>query len=174
MFSDPQNNIKQFGLKDGDIVADLGSGQGYYSIAISRAIGSKGKVYSIDIDSEILKRLKSEADNKKIKNLSVIQGDLEKVGGTKLADDSCDAVIAANVFFQVRNKDAFVKEIRRILKPAGRVLVIDWKDSFGGMGPQKKQLLSKDMARNFFEVHDFTYTRGVEAGEHHYGIIFKK
>lgn len=174
MFSDPKNNIKQFSLKDGDIVADLGSGQGYYSLSASTAVGANGKVYAIDIDSEILKRLKSETDSKKIKNLEIITGDLERVGGIKLGDASCDAVIAANVFFQVRNKDAFVKEIRRVLKPHGRVLVIDWKDSFSGMGPAKNKLLLPDMARHFFEVHDFIYMKDILAGEHHYGIIFKK
>ena len=174
MFADPENNIKQFGLKEGSIVADLGAGSGFYTLAAAKAVGASGKVYAIDIDSDLLKRIKDEAGNMNIKNVEIISGDLEKTGGTKLADESADAAIVSNILFQVSNKDALVKEARRILKTGGRVLVIDWKDSFGGLGPQKKAIVPMIAARDLFEIHDFKFEREISAGEHHYGIIFKK
>jgi ubiquinone/menaquinone biosynthesis C-methylase UbiE len=174
MFSDPEKNIKQFCLAEGSIVADLGAGAGFYSFSAAKIVGAEGKVYSVDIDRDILKRVRAEAQERGLKNIEIIQGDLENAGGSNLADSSVDAVIAANIFFQITNKDALVKEIRRILKPAGKALVIDWKDSFGGMGPAKGAILAEVMAKHFFEVHDFKTEKEIEAGDHHYGIIFRK
>ena len=174
MFADPKNNIKQFGLKEGSIVADLGAGSGFYTLAAAEAVGAAGKVYAVDINPELLKRIKDEANDANLKNVEIIFGDLEKSGGTKLSDGSQDAVVVSNILFQITNKDALVKEVRRILKPEGRVLVIDWKDSFGGMGPEKKAIIPSARARDLFEIHDFEFEREISAGEHHYGIIFKK
>ncbi|HEY4714970.1 MAG TPA: methyltransferase domain-containing protein [Candidatus Paceibacterota bacterium] len=174
MFADPENNIKQFALKDGAVVADLGAGSGFYTFAAARAVGPSGLVYAVDIDTDLLRRIKDEAGERELKNIEIIPGDLEKVGGTKLADSFADAVLVSNILFQVTNKDALIKEVQRILKPDGRVLVIDWKDSFGGLGPEKKAIVPEVAARDLFEIHNFEFEREISAGEHHYGIIFKK
>jgi ubiquinone/menaquinone biosynthesis C-methylase UbiE len=174
MFADPEKNIKQFGLKEGSAVADLGAGAGWHSYAAARAVGPSGKVYAVDIDKNMLNKVKDEAISQHLKNVEIIAGDLEKIGGSGLGDHSVGAVIASNIFFQIRNKDAFIKEINRILKPGGKALVIDWKDSSGGMGPSKKMIVKDETVRNYFEVHDFKAEKDIEAGEHHYGIIFRK
>jgi ubiquinone/menaquinone biosynthesis C-methylase UbiE len=174
MFADPENNIKQFALKEGSVVADLGTGSGFYTLAAAKAIGSSGKIYAVDIDSDMLARIKDEADDMDLKNVEIIKGDLEKSGGTKLADNSLDAILVSNILFQISNKDGLAKEVSRILKPQGRALVIDWKDSFGGLGPPKKVIFPMVAARDLFEIHDFEVEREISAGEHHYGIIFRK
>jgi ubiquinone/menaquinone biosynthesis C-methylase UbiE len=174
MFADPENNIKQFAIKDGSVVADLGTGSGFYTLAAAKAVGSAGKIYAVDIDSDMLARIKDEADDMDLKNVEIIKGDLEKVGGTKLADGSVDAAIVSNILFQISNKDGLIKEVGRILKKGGRALVVDWKDSFGGLGPQNKAIVPLVTARDFFEIHGFEVEREIRAGEHHYGIIFRK
>jgi len=54
------------------------------------------------------------------------------------------------------------------------VLVVDWTDSFGGLGPQPDDILSEDAARAMFEEVGLAFEKNIDAGEHHYGIIFKK
>ena len=102
-----------------------------------------------------------------------IWADIEKVGGTKLADHSLDGVLASNVFFQVKEKDAFIKEIKRILKHGGKLFFIDWSDSFGGMGPHTNELVSAKLAREQFEFENFLYESELVVGSHHYGFIMK-
>ena len=60
-------------------------------------------------------------------------GHVEKIGGTKLRDESVDAVIAANLCFQIENKNDFVLELKRILKPKGKLLLVDLNRSFGAL-----------------------------------------
>ena len=156
------------------IVADLGAGSGFYTIPSGRAVGSNGKVYAVEVQKDLLSRIKDEAIKAHVSNVEVIWGNIEKIGGTKLRQGSVDAVIASNILFQLENKGTFVQEVKRILKPAGKVLVIDWSDSFGGMGPDPLSIMSSQSAQVLFEKEGFMLEEKINAGEHHYGMIFRK
>lgn len=173
-FSDPQKNIEQFGLSDGAIVADLGAGTGAYTVVAARAVSPAGMVYAIEVQKEFLVNIKNAIGDAGLSNVEVIWGDIERVGKTKIGDRVVDAVISANVLFQIEDKDGFISEIKRILKPGGRVLLVDWKDSFGGMGPQAQNIISYETAKNIFVNSGFTFVRNIDAGDHHYGFVIRK
>ena len=106
--------------------------------------------------------------------MEVIWGDIEKPNGTKLLDSSVDLVLLSNILFQIEKKDVLIKEVKRILKPGGRVMVVDWQDSFGGLGPKAEVVVRKDTAMDMFEKSGFHLDREMSAGAHHYGLIYKK
>lgn len=174
MFSDPKRNLDQFGLMPGMKVADLGSGSGFYTIEAARLVGDKGRVFSVDIQKELLERTKKNAHHEGLHNVEVIWGDLEKVGGTRLQDGSTDAIIISNILFQVEKKDTFFQEVRRILKPKRMALLIDWADSSDGIGPAAQDIITENAAKQLFSQHGFTFVKNVNAGEHHYGLVFEK
>lgn len=174
MFSDPENNIKQFALASGMMVADFGSGSGFYSMAAAKAVMPGGKVFAVDIQKNLLEKLKNGARQNHISNIDIVWGDLEHLGGTKLRESSMDAVIACNLFFQIENKDALCLEAKRILRPNGRIMVVDWGGSFGGVGPQETDVISKIKMSDLFLDHGFVLDREIAAGAEHYGLIFRK
>lgn len=174
MFSDPENNIKQFALAPGMNVADFGSGSGFYTTAIAKAISPGGKVFAVDIQKDLLEKIKNGARQIHLNNIDIIWGDLEHLGGTKLRENSMEAVTICNLFFQIKNKDALCLEAKRILRPNGRVLVVDWESSFGNIGPQQKDVISKINMTTLFQDHGFTLDREISAGAQHYGLIFRK
>jgi len=174
MFSDPRRNIEQFGLSDGKIVADLGAGSGFYSIEAARAVAPHGRVYAIDVQADLLARLRTEAQRNHITNIDVIRGDIERLGGTKVREGSIDAAIASNVLFMLDDKKSFLSEIRRILKSGGKLLLIDWSASFSQMGPHPDHIVYKDAARKLAQEAGFTLEREIDAGAHHYGMILRK
>ncbi len=174
MFADPESNISQFELKEGDQVADLGAGSAFYTVAAARKVGEKGRVHALEVQKDLLTRVKHEAEKAHLHNVDIIWANIEKLGGTKLRDRSMDAVIISNVLFQVEDKPIFALEVKRILKPTGRILLIDWSDSFGGMGPKGDALIPKDKAVALFASHGFELEKDISAGAHHYGIILKK
>lgn len=65
-------------------------------------------------------------------------------------------------------------EIRRVLKENGKVLVVDWSDSFNGMGPQPNDIVTESVSRKMFTEKGFEFDEDFDAGEHHYGLIFHK
>jgi len=173
-FANPEGVIQYFMLGEGMRVADFGAGSGGYTLAIARAIGGEGRVYAIDIQKDLLGRITREARDSRLSNVEVIWGDVERSGGTTLADSAVDAVIVSNLLFQVENRDAVAREAYRVLRPKGKILVVDWSDSFGGMGPRGGDVVSQSVAERVFEGAGFTKEKSIDAGEHHYGVIFRK
>jgi len=154
-------------------VADFGSGSGIYVLHIAEALEHSGRVYAIDVQQDLLKRVRNEAHRRGFKNVDVIWTDLEHAGASKLADQTLDLVLISNLLFQVQNKAAVLTEAWRILKPKGRLAVIDWSESFGGMGPQKADVVSKEKALMLARENGFELQREFAAGAHHYGMIFR-
>jgi len=170
MFTDPVKNLKAFGLSENMIVADLGAGSGFYTIPAAEMV-SRGKVYAIEIQKDFLITIKNKATENHLNNIEYLLGDIEKIGGTKLKDSIVDAVIVSNILFQVEEKDKLITEIKRILKPIGKVLLIDWSDSSYPIGPSTDKIISKNKAKEMFEKEGFVLEREIDAGIHHYGMI---
>ena len=174
MFSDPVKNVEQCGIQVGMDIADLGAGSGHYTIAAAKALASTGRVYAVDVQKDLLTKLKNSATREGLYNVEVIWGDIEKLNGTRLSDGSVDFAFLCNVLFQLEDKTNVIKEIKRILKPAGRALVVDWADSFGGIGPKAEMIVKKEKLMDSFQKEGFHLDREISAGMHHYGMIFKK
>ncbi len=171
MFSDPLKNLKAFDIRETDVVADLGAGTGFYTIpAAQEARG--GKVYAVEIGRDMLQTVRNKARDAKLTNVEFLDGDVEKPGGTKISDGVLDKVIASNILFQVLDKNIFVSEINRILKVGGEVLLIDWSED--SILPTSGGAVYKKAARDMFEKKGFILEREIDAGAHHYGMIFKK
>ena len=173
-FSDPKKNLIKFGLEEGMRVADFGSGSGHYTLAASELVGESGLVYAVEIQQPLLKKVKNLSTDEHRKNIEVIWGDIEKKRGSKLADDSMDVVIMSNVFFQFEDKKSALKEAYRVLKSKGRLFFVDWTDSFGGLGPQPEYIVTENDAKKIVSENNFIYERTIDAGTHHYGLLFRK
>ncbi len=174
MFSNPEKNLIQLGVSDGMFVADFGAGNGYYAMLFAERVGETGRVYCIDIQSDLLNKILKESEERYISNIEVITSDIEKEKGSTLTEKSVDVVLIANTFFQIDHKDSVAKEVYRILKVKGRLMFIEWSDSFAGIGPHRDHVIKKDDARKIFEENGFVFDREIDAGEHHYGLVFRK
>src|SRR3989344_1472458 len=179
MFTDPVKNLKAFGLRDDSIVADLGAGTGYYTLAAG-AVVPRGKVYAVEIVEDFLTTIKNKITEAHLNNIEILWGNIETLGGTNLGDNIVDAVIASNVLFQVEDKNKFIEEIRRILKSGGKVLLIDWSVENSPEPASEptvvklKGAIPANSARLMFEQKGFVLDRDIDAGAHHYGMILVK
>jgi ubiquinone/menaquinone biosynthesis C-methylase UbiE len=170
MFTDPIKNLKAFGLREDNVVVDLGAGTGYYSI-FAGALVPKGKVYAVEMDKNYLEIIKQKTKEAHLKNVEIIWGNIEKIGGTKVGDGVADAVIVSNVLFSLEDKETFLLEIKRILKPRGKVLLVDWRE---GSIMGNVITISKEKSLQMFEKKGFVLDREIDAGNHHYGMILVK
>lgn len=173
MFADPVKILQSVGLGDNMIVADLGAGSGFYTIAAAKMVPS-GKVYAVEVQKDFLTTVKTKAETEHLRNVEFIWGDIEKVGGTKIADRVIDVVIISNVLFMVENRRKLIEETKRILKYEGRVLFVDWSDASSALGPRAGFVVNVIEAKALFAEFGFTALRDIPAGAHHYGILFKK
>ena len=160
------------GLREGMRVADLGAGTGHYARAAAGVVGHDGKVYAVDVQEDVLKHIKNNTHDHHKSIVETVWGDIEKLGGTHLRDSSLDAAILANTLFQIDNRPGLLAELSRVLKPGGKLVVIDWAGSFGGMGPVPGQVVSEKDAEELFTNAGYKKEKSFAAGAHHYGVIF--
>jgi ubiquinone/menaquinone biosynthesis C-methylase UbiE len=172
LFADPQINILQMGLSEGMKVVDIGAGSGHYAFAAAKIAGDSGRIYAVDVQEDVLIRLKGEAAHRKLRNIETIWGDVEKKAGTLLKDGAADAVILSNILFQLGKKKEAVEEIQRILKPGGKLLVIDWAGTYNGMGPHQDSVHAEHDAEELFISAGFHKVKSFRGGAHHYAILF--
>jgi ubiquinone/menaquinone biosynthesis C-methylase UbiE len=173
-FANPKRNIEQFALEPGMEVADFGAGAGYLAIEAAEAVGKEGNVFVIDIQQELLTKSLHLAKEHHLESIQFIHGDLEEEDGSTLPPESVDAVIISNLLFQVENKKAVLEEANRILRNKGKILVVDWRESFGGVGPQPEYVIAEEEMREIIEKEGFEHLSDIDAGAYHYGLIFTK
>lgn len=173
-FADPTENLKNLNIKEGWKVADFGTGSGFYALGLAKRVGESGRVYAVDVQKDLLSKLKNKAREEHLFNIEVVWADLDKLGGTKLADSFLDAVVISNVLFQSEHKENLAKEAARVLKFGGEAIVIDWSDSYGGLGPHRDHVFTSNKGETLFTNNGFVVVKSFDAGEHHWGLLFKK
>jgi ubiquinone/menaquinone biosynthesis C-methylase UbiE len=173
-FVDPRVVVTHFHLREGDVVADLGAGSGHYMKPLADAVGSSGIVYLCEIQKNLVDALGNAARDAHLTNVRPVWCDLEKMGGSTLADNLLDAVLISNTLFQAQDKKTLLAEAARITRKGGKLFIVDWTDSFGGLGPQPKDVVLESEARSLAEEAGFSAENTFPAGEHHYGIMCRK
>lgn len=173
-FTNPEENIKALGIYEGMVIADLGAGIGSYTIPLAERVGETGRVYAVEVQKDFLTNIKDATIARGIKNVELLWGDIERIGGTKIKDETVDAVVISNVLFQAENKSGLLREASRILKTGGKLLLIDWSESFNNLGPSPKMVVTKNEAQMLCEREGFVLKNEVPVGEHFYGLLMLK
>ncbi|HWQ55574.1 MAG TPA: methyltransferase domain-containing protein [Bryobacteraceae bacterium] len=121
----PDEILAQVGLRPGMIVADIGSGTGFFAIPMARVVGASGRVYAVDFQDEMLDLLRAKlAAPDAPANLEPLKGEAVATG---LPDQSCDLVFTANTWHELEDRPSALREFARILKPDGILAVLDWR-----------------------------------------------
>ncbi|MBM7573257.1 class I SAM-dependent methyltransferase [Aquibacillus albus] len=126
----PEKMIEYLDIGSSDIVADLGAGNGYFTIPIAKS--TNDTVYAVDIEPKMLDMFKENAAKENIDNIHYVESDLVKI---KLDDESVNKAIVSMVIHEVSSIDDTLNEIKRILKPGGQILLIEWKAIETESGP---------------------------------------
>lgn len=171
-FSEPRENVMRLKLRPGMKVADLGTGTGHYAHAAAAVVGREGRVYAVDVQENILKHAKLNMPRHGEGVVDYVWGDLERPGGTKIRDRALDAAMLANCLFQLDDRQAAIREIMRILKEGGKLLLVDWAGSYGGIGPAAEAVVTEHAAEELFLDAGFHKQEAFRAGPHHWGLVF--
>jgi len=172
---DPEKIFKRLGIKAGMTVADLGcGGAGHFVIPAGQTVGEDGTVYAVDVVKSVLYSVATRARSEGLKNIKTVWSDLEILGATRIIPESLDAAFLINILFQSKQHEYIFKEAIRLLKPDGKLLVIDWGHNISSLGPNATDRVKvqelKDIANNL----NLKLIEEFEAGTYHYGLIFQK
>lgn len=170
----PEVVATQFHLREGDKVADFGAGSGFFLPILSRTVTATGIVYACEIQKALVDRLGDIVRTQGLGNVHPLWCDLEEMNGIKIESNSLDAAVLINTLFMIEDKDTAVQEMGRTVRSGGKFFVIDWSESFGGLGPTPDHVVSSQSVIALFESHGFVLEREFPSGDHHYGLAFRK
>jgi len=171
-FLEPEKIIEQVDLKEDWFAAEFGCGTGGFTIVLAKAL-LKGMIYALDIQEEPLSALIGRARAEGLPNIRSIQCDLEEPKGSTLKDESLDLVLVTNILFQSDNKEAVLKEARRIVKPEGKVVIVDWKPD-SPFGPEEGRVSLEEVQQIMLTKLDMKLVKKIDAGTYHWAAIFRK
>lgn len=149
VFDDPQRDawqkphavIQALALKPDAVIADIGSGTGYFSVRFANMV-PKGRVYGVDTEPDMVKYLADRAKREGLKNITVVAG----APGDPRLPEKVDLIIMVDVFHHVGDRDRYFRRLRDSLKPGGRIAIIDFRmDSPDG--PPKSARIAPDRVK---------------------------
>lgn len=146
--------LRELDVRPGQVVCDMGCGNGFYTIELARRVGPTGKVYAVDIQPEMLELLKQRARQLKLRNIVAVVGSPDN---PRLPQEAFDLVLLVDVYHELSHPEEMLRAIRRSLKPSGRIALVEFRaeDPAVPIKPlhkmSKAQIL-KELPPNGFEL----------------------
>lgn len=171
----PVKIFEKLGLGSGMRVGDFGCGRlGVFALTAAKIVGDKGMVYAVDVVKTILAALEERAKTERIDNIKTVWSNLEVYGATKVENESLDAGFIINVLFQTDKDAAIIRECSRMVKPGGKLMIIDWKKEGALFGPALKDRIDREEVARTAGGLGLKQVDSFEAGPCHFGMIFEK
>lgn len=172
---DAKKILKSIGLKTGDKLADFGAGRtGHFVFPAVQIVGDDGRVYAVDVVKEALDMIDGRRKLFSILNLHTVWGDFERQGGVDIPEGSLDWILVINNVWCVKDISALAKEIKRVLKPDGKVLVIDWRrDAISSAAPAKDRRMESMQIEARFLHDNIVKEKDLMINTTHWGAIFR-
>lgn len=159
--------LRELNVVPGQSILDAGCGNGYMAKNFSLLLDNTGKVYALDQSKEVIGVLKKETRGT---NILPIEGDITKK--TELKDSSMDLIYLSTVYhiFSKKQKESFQNEVKRLLKPNGKLAILEIEKKDTPFGPPQKMRVSPAEMRQLIKMKPASL---VKIGEHFYMQIFK-
>jgi ubiquinone/menaquinone biosynthesis C-methylase UbiE len=172
-FLNPAEVVAQTGVMQGQVVADLGCGHGFYVLPAAQMTGPSGTVYAVDLMENKLAATVSIANQFGYKNVRVVQADLAKPL-LDIPENSCDLVIVGNILHMISQMDQLIKNIYRILNSPGRVVIVEWKKTAIPFGPPLASRVDQEKLEILLMQAGFRKYKDLQADNYHYAVLFEK
>ncbi|MEO1816024.1 MAG: methyltransferase domain-containing protein [Acetobacterium sp.] len=166
----PVETLEKLGLKAGDIFADIGCGIGYFTIPAAQMIGDNS-AYALDTSPEMLAEVELRSKAAGVKNIETLKtAELDLL----IPDESVSFGLMVNVIHEIVDKNQFLEEISRIIKPGGKLAVIDWEKAETEMGPPIDHRIAKEDVVSMLEELGFYWQQTLSFTENFYGLVLVK
>ena len=169
-WQNPKIILKQIGLGSGKVFVDIGCGYGFFAIPAAQIVGQEGRVHAIDLDTTAINTLTKEAAKEGIKNIITRTGPAE---GAILCEGCADIAFFGIVLHDFKNPKKVLINAKKMLKPTGKLVNLDWKKEQTPFGPPINIRFTKEKAADLIKKAGFKIGAINAAGPYNYIITAK-
>ena len=164
----PHEVIQALALKPEAVVADIGAGTGYFAVRLAHMVG-KGRVYAVDSEPGMVKHLAARAKKAGLKNLDAV---LARPEDPRLPSPA-DLLLLVDVYHHIDRREAYFRRLQAMLKPGGRVAIIDFNES-SPVGPPKSERIAAAQVRAEMEKAGYALLQEHGFLPNQYFLVFGK
>jgi ubiquinone/menaquinone biosynthesis C-methylase UbiE len=167
----PDAMLNALEIQPGWTVADVGAGVGYHALRIARIVGPSGRVLATDVQPQMLQMLRHNLRSQNIKNVQPI---LCSQTDPKLPEEQVDLALMVDVYHEMSNPDASIRAIRKALKPAGKLVLVEFRAEDPDVPIKPEHKMSVAQVRKEIEPLGFTLKKLHDFLPWQHILIFEK
>lgn len=168
-YQKPHEVLMALKVQEGERIADIGAGAGYFSFRFANHVGATGGVYAVDINPDMILHM-----NRRIRDLGLqnVQTILAPPDDPLLPDHSVDRFFICETWHHIDNHPRYLGLMRRMLKPGGQVIIIDFHKRETPVGPPQEMRVSREDVVREFEQNGFRLAKEQTFLPYQYFLIF--
>jgi ubiquinone/menaquinone biosynthesis C-methylase UbiE len=168
-YQKPHEVVHALGLKPGEVIADIGAGSGYFTFHLARHVGEKGKVYAVDVSPDMIRHINRRIREIKTNNVVSILADPDD---PLLPERSINRFFICDVWHHVDNPVKYLSLMKKMLKPGGEIVMIDFHKKELPFGPPLQMKIAREDLIKQVETNGFRLAKEHSLLPYQYFLVF--
>jgi len=168
-YQKPHEVVHALGLKPGEIIADIGAGSGYFTFHLARHVGEKGKVYAVDVSPDMILHVNRRIREFKMNSVVSVLADSDD---PLLPDQSVNRFFICDVWHHIENQTKYLSLMKKMLKPGGEVVIIDFHKKEFPVGPPMNMKIAREDVIKRLESNGYRLTKEHTFLPYQYFLVF--
>ena len=168
-YQKPHEVLTALNIKPGEVIADIGAGSGYFTFRLSHHVGEKGKIYAVDVSPDMVRHVNRRIRETDATNVVTILADNDD---PLLADRSVNRFFICDVWHHVENQSKYLSLMKKMLKPGGEIVMIDFHKKELPFGPPMQMKIAREDLIKQMEGNGFRLTQEHKFLPYQYFLVF--
>jgi arsenite methyltransferase len=168
-YQKPHEVMRTLDIRRGEVIADIGAGSGYFTFRLAHHVGDNGRVYAVDVSPDMILHLNRRIRDLKAMNVSSILADPDD---PLLPERSVNRFFFSDSWHHVENQTKYLSLIKKMLKPGGEVVMIDFHKKELPVGPPMKMKIAREDLIKQMESNGFRLTKEHTFLPYQYFLVF--
>ncbi|MFQ5740585.1 MAG: class I SAM-dependent methyltransferase [Acidobacteriota bacterium] len=170
-YQKPDQVVSALGLKEGEIIADVGAGSGYFAFRFARRVGESGKVYAVDINPEMIRHMNHRVRDLEMRNVVTVLADPDD---PLIPEAAVDRFFICDTWHHIEQPDRYLELMKGLLKPGGQIVMVDFQKRELPLGPPLEMKIARaDLIRQL-EAHGFQLLEEHTFLPYQYFLVFAR
>src|SRR5262245_35740210 len=169
LYQKPQEVIMALGLKPGEVIADIGAGSGYFTFRLAHHVDDTGKVYAVDVSSDMIRHINRRIRDLKVTNVVSILADPDD---PLIPKGSVNRFFFSDSWHHIDNQTKYLSLMKKMLKPGGEIVMIDFHKKDLPVGPPMQMKIAREDLIKQMESNGFRLTKEHTFLPYQYFLVF--